>query len=82
MLRGLHNDANTIGAVYFTHTTEDNIAQLLLGAQAIVAGLGEHLRYQVNHNIGMVRLCTTLHIDLCAGALVMRILLFKQITIT
>lgn len=82
MLCRLHNDAYAICAIHFAHPAKDNVAKLLLSAQAIVTRLRQHLRYQINHYVCVICLCATLHIELRAGALVILVLLFEQIAVT
>lgn len=77
MLCRLHNDANAISAINFAHPAKDNVAKLLLSAQTIVAGFRQHLRYQINHNICVICLCATLHIELSTGALVILVFLLE-----
>jgi len=77
VLCGLHDNTNSIGSIHLTHSTEHDIAQLLLCAQTIVARFGKNLGYQVHHYVCAIRLSAALQVELSARAFVELVLLLE-----
>lgn len=79
MARRLHDHPDALHAVRLARPAEHNVAELLLGAQLIVARLRQHLRGQVDHHVGAVALAAALHVQLGARALVVLVVRLEEV---